>query len=66
MSYFFCGKCGKSFYQKSHADAHQRRKTPCDKVKLRGSMKEATTEKSAATEPVRIISDPNLGNERHE
>lgn len=63
MSYFYCGKCGKSFYQKSHADAHQRRKTPCDKVKPSGA---ATTEKSARTEPVRIISDPNLGNERHE
>jgi len=63
MSYFFCGKCGKTFYQKSHADAHQKRKTPCDKSK---PTKEATTEKSAATEPVRIISDPNLGNERHE
>jgi hypothetical protein len=29
MSDFFCGQCGKTFYQKSHADAHQKRKTPC-------------------------------------
>jgi hypothetical protein len=29
MSDFFCGQCGKTFYQKSHADAHQQRKTPC-------------------------------------
>jgi hypothetical protein len=61
MSYFFCGKCGKSFYQKSHADAHQRRKTPCDKVKPRGVIKEQTTEISATPGPDRIISDPNLG-----
>ena len=32
MSEFYCGKCGKTFYKKSHADAHQRRKTPCDKL----------------------------------
>lgn len=31
MVEYFCGRCGKSFYQKSHADAHQRRKTPCSK-----------------------------------
>ena len=33
MPEYFCGKCGKTFYQKSHSDAHQRRKTPCDKPK---------------------------------
>jgi DNA-directed RNA polymerase subunit RPC12/RpoP len=31
MVEYFCGRCGKSFYQKSHADAHQRRKKPCSK-----------------------------------
>ena len=30
MPEYFCGKCGKTFYQKSHSDAHQRRKTPCE------------------------------------
>lgn len=30
MPEYFCGKCGKTFYQKSHSDAHQKRKTPCE------------------------------------
>ncbi len=33
MVEYFCGKCGKTFYQKSHAEAHKKRKTPCDKPK---------------------------------
>jgi hypothetical protein len=31
MVEYFCGQCGKTFYQKSHAEAHKKRKTPCKK-----------------------------------
>lgn len=34
MSDFFCGQCGKTFYQKSHAD---KRKTPCAPEKKLGA-----------------------------
>ena len=37
MPEYFCGKCGKTFYQKSHSDAHQKRKTPCHKPKPKPS-----------------------------
>ena len=37
MVEYFCGKCGKTFYQKSHAEAHKKRKTPCDKPKPKTS-----------------------------
>jgi hypothetical protein len=41
MSDFFCGQCGKTFYQKSHADAHRKRKTPCAPEKKPGSVRES-------------------------
>ena len=30
MSKYYCERCGKEFYQKSHYDSHKRRKNPCE------------------------------------
>jgi hypothetical protein len=32
MVEYYCGRCRKTFYQKSHADRHRARKTPCTLV----------------------------------
>ena len=31
MVKYSCGRCGKDFFQKSHYDSHNRRKTPIQK-----------------------------------
>ena len=51
MVEYFCGRCGKSFYQKSQADRHRARKKPCTPV---------TT--TAVVEPPKLPK-PNTSNE---